>query len=344
MATIDIFNNDAFGVVSLTDAVEGMDYQPSLLRDMNLFEKTPVRTTTIAMERKDGVISLIAVSERGAPLDENKKDGRTIRHASATRLAKGDTIYADELQNVRAFGSETETQAVQTEVAMRLANIQQDMELTEENMYLGAIQGKVIDADGKTVVYDWFDFWGVTPAAVVNFDLAAASPVEGVLKKKCLKIKRDMMKAGKGAFTNQTVIVGLCGDNFFDDLVAHSEVTGKTINPAEAQMLANEFGMAYTAIKFGEIIFINYRGTDDGSTVSIGTDAVRFFPKGARGVFKHALAPAEFMPFVNTLGRDRYAMTIPDRDRGAFTRVELYSYPLVYCTRPEMLLSGKRTA
>ena len=343
MAMIDIFENDAFSVVSLTDAIQDVEYKPSLLRDMGLFEKVPVRTTTIAMERKDGVISLIPVSDRGAPIIEGTKQGRNIRHAVATRLAKGDTIYADELQNVRAFGKETEVQAVQTEVALRMNGIQEDMELTEENMFLGAVQGKVLDADGKTVLYDWFDFWGVAPVATIDFDLDNATPATGALKKKCRALVRAMTKSGKGAFTPQTEIVALCGDNFFDDLCSHGEVTGNTITPMEAQRLISEFGTAYGTEKFGGITWINYRGTDDDSTVTIKTDECKFFPRKAKGVFKHALAPAEFMPYVNTLGKERYAMTIPDRDRGAFTRVELYSYPLVYCTRPELLRTGKRT-
>jgi len=343
MATIDIFNEDAFSVVSLTDAVEAVEYQPSLLRDMGLFEKVPVRTTAIAMERKDGVISLIPTTDRGAPIIEGKKEGRNIRYANATRLAKGDTIYADELQNVRAFGSETEIQAVQAEVADRLNGLQMDMELTEENMFLGAVQGKVLDADGKTVIYDWFDFWGVSQPSIIDFDLDNASPAPGALKKKCKEVTRGMQKAAKGAFTPQTEIIALCGDDFYDDLVAHKEVETANNNTAEAVRLSNEFGTAYSAIRFGEITWINYRGTDDGSKVAIGTDEVKFFPRRARGVFKHALAPAEFMPFVNTRGRERYAMTIPDRDRQAFVRVELYSYPLVYCTRPEVLFRGKRT-
>ena len=35
-------------------------------------------------------------------------------------------------------------------------------------------------------------------------------------------------------------------------------------------------------------------------------------------------------------------MTIPDRDRNASVRIELYSYPLFICTRPEMLQRAKK--
>jgi hypothetical protein len=342
MAMIDIFNEDAFRTVTLTDAIEKMDYQPSLLRDMGIFEKQPVRTTTVALEKTANGIGLIPVSERGAPIDQNGKEKRDIRHTNTIRLAKGDVITADELQNIRAFGSETELKAVQTEVAARISKIEADMELTEENMMLGAIQGIVVDADGSTVVHNWFTFWGVSQPAEIDFDLDNATPARGALAKACKSVIRTMQTAAKGAFTPQTEVVGLCGDAFFDDLVAHPEVTGNLNNALQAQALANEYG-AYSSIRFGNITWINYRGTDDGSTVAVGTDKVKFFPKNARGVFKHALAPAEFMPYVNTLGKERYAMVLPDTKRQAFTEVELYTYPLFYCTRPEVLLRGKRT-
>jgi len=343
MATMDIFEQDAFSTVTLTDAVEEIDYLPSLLRNMNLFEKQPSRTKTIMLEKKGDTLALVPVSERGAPLDQAGKDKRDVRHVNTSRLAKGDVITADELQGIRAFGSETELKQVQEEVAVRIKSLESDIELTEENMMLGAVQGIVVDADGSTVLHNWFDFWGVSQAAETDWDLDNASPASGVLVKKCKTVIREMQTKGKGAFTPATEVVALCGDAFYDDLVAHSEVQGNTITPQEAERLSNEFGNAYGAIRFGKITWINYRGTDDGSTVAIGTDKVKFFPRNAKGVFKHALAPAEFMPYVNQPGKERYAMTIPDMKRNAFVEVELYTYPLMYCTRPAMLLRGKRT-
>jgi len=47
--------------------------------------------------------------------------------------------------------------------------------------------------------------------------------------------------------------------------------------------------------------------------------------------------------FVNTLGQPFYALQVPDLSRNAFVDVEVYSYPLPICTRPEMLQSAKRT-
>jgi hypothetical protein len=61
---------------------------------------------------------------------------------------------ADELQGIRAFGSETEMKELMSEVARRQLLIKNDMELTKENWRLGVIQGKLLDADGS-LLYDW---------------------------------------------------------------------------------------------------------------------------------------------------------------------------------------------
>ena len=339
MATMDIFNQDAFSTVTLTDAIQKMDYQPSLLRDMGLFEKQPSRTRSIMLEKKEGTNTLIPVSQRGAPLSDADREKRDIRNVDTLRLAKAFTVYADEVQDIRAFGSETELMGVQSLWSDRMNSVQGDLELTEENMMLGAVQGIVVDADGATVLNNWFTFWGISQPTEVAFDIANATV--SALKASIKAITRTMVGAGKGAFTPATEIVGLCGDNFFDALIAHDAYTGTSINPVEAQRLVNEYGRVYNTITFGGITWINYRGSDSESAVAVDTDTVKFFPRGAKGVFKHALAPAEFNPYVNTLGKERYAITIPDRDRDAWVKGELYTYPLFYCTRPELLLRGR---
>ena len=58
--------------------------------------------------------------------------------------------------------------------------------------------------------------------------------------------------------------------------------------------------------------------------------------------FQAGFSPAELLPFVNTPGHDVYAMVVPDRERQAWVRPEVYSYPLMMCTRPAMLLRGKK--
>jgi hypothetical protein len=343
MTTMDIFNQDAFTMVSLTGAISRTPYQPQRLGQMNLFMPMPVRTVTVAVEAVDGKLSVIQTSQRGAPLAQRTTEKRTIRDFRTARIAKGDRIMADEIQGIRAFGSETEVMQVQAEVARRLdgpVGIRRDVELTWENMRLGAIQGVVLDADGSTI-YDWFAEWGISAPAEIDFDLDNASPASGALRKKCTQVIRAVQRGAKGAFTQGSRVHAMVGDNFWDDLVAHPEVRATLLATPAAMKLSED--VTWQLLDFGGIVWENYRGTDDASTVAIGTDKAKFFPENAPGVFGHVMSPAETFDYVNTPGLAEYAMIVPDRDRNSFVDVEVYSYPLFICMRPETLQSARRT-
>lgn len=344
MAHMDVFKSNAFSMVSITEALNNVPFQPSFLRDLGIFTPRPVRTTSVSIEERNGTLSLIQTSERGAPLAEADREKRKLRDFRTVRIAKHDRLMADEIQNIRAFGSETELMQVVDEINMRLngpTGLMRDVELTWENMMLGAIQGVVTDADGS-VIYDYFSEFGITAATEIDFDLDNATPASGAVRKKCTQVVRQMQKAAAGGWIpGRTYVMALCGDNFWDDLTAHSEVRQTYLNTQEAQTLRS--GLAYESFQYGGITWVNYRGTDDGSTVAIGTDKAKFFPVNGNGVFQIAYSPAETFDYVNTPGLPVYGMVIPDEKRNAFVDLEVYSYPLPICTRPAMLQSARRT-
>ena len=347
MATMDIFNQDAFSMISLTESINAQQFQPSFLRSRNIFTPKRVRTETVAIESKNGVLSLIQTSERGAPPDNGSGSKRTIRDFRTARIAKADKVTASEIQGIRAFGSETELMQVQAEIADRLngpAGLMRDVEMTWENMLLGAVQGIVVDAD-SSVIYNYFTEFGVSQAAEIDFDLDNASPASGAVRKKCNTVVRQMMVAAAGAWVpGQTYVEAICGDAFWDDLTAHSEVRATYLNTQAAADLRNDVGNAYETFTYGGIRWVNYRGTDDGSTVAVGTEKAKFYPVNAPSAFVMAFAPGEFFDVINMPGQDVYALTLPDPSgRNAFVGVEVYSYPLPICTRPAMLQRAKRT-
>ena len=253
------------------------------------------------------------------------------------RLAKGDTIRASELQNIRAFGSETDLQTVQQEVATRLARLRNDLELTLENHRLGAVQGIVVDADGRR---RWSTGTPSGRSARRPRSTSRSAPARTDVRGKCAQVKRQMMQAAKGAWLPGTQIYGLGQRRLLRRAGQPRQRPQTYLNWTAAADLRQP--LAYETFQYGGITFVNYRGTDDGSTVAIAADKCKFFPVGANGVFRVAQSPAETFDFVNTPGLDVYAMTIPDRDRNASVRIELYSYPLFICTRPEMLQRAKK--
>ena len=71
MPTLDIFNNDAFSLVSLTDSINDMPFVPGRVGQLGLFVERGVPTTSVMIEEKDGVLSLIEATLRGAPAKQN---------------------------------------------------------------------------------------------------------------------------------------------------------------------------------------------------------------------------------------------------------------------------------
>jgi hypothetical protein len=343
MSVLDVFNGDAFSVTSLTQQVDRFSYTPSFLGSVSgLFFPKPVRTNSVWIETRDFAPALIQTSPRGAPPKQVSGDERGAKSFKTTRLADASRITAEELQGVRAFGEEQAVKDLQLEVARRQMKIKQNFELTKEHMRLGAIQGLVQDADGSTI-YSWFDEFGVNPNAVITFPfagLAAGTTAEGAILTLCNQINRATLRALKGLGGNNVVVHAICGDGFWDAFVTSSEVRDTYRFAMQALQLQNDVGSAFESFRYGRIMWHNYRGTDDNSTVAVPTNGVRFFPVGAE-IFPVAQSPAEKFEFVNTPGQDVYSWIVPDRDRDMWADVEVYSYPLHVCIMPQALNSGQ---
>jgi hypothetical protein len=352
MATIDAFRQDPFSMISLTEAVERNPFRPSGIGALGVFEANPIRTVALAVERRAGVLTLIQTSPRGAPAVERTTEQRTAQYFPTPRLRHGDTIRADEIQGVREFGSETEVMQLQTEVARRLmgpTGLLSNIEYTWEHMRLAAVQGSLIDADG-TLIWNWFDQFAITAAAEVAFNLPAKTA--GSLRPAVHGIIRAMARAAQGAYTSTTQVVGICGDTFWDELTTHPDVEKTFLNWQQAVELRKGIGFGlgpqggiaegmFDAMNFAGVDWFNYRGSDDTTTLGIATDKVKFFPRNAPGVFKVAYAPAENFTYVNTPGKPQYVQPIFDIQRNEWWRMEVSSYPLFICTRPEVLQSGR---
>ncbi|MFC5760529.1 major capsid protein [Rhizobium sp. GCM10022189] len=335
----DVFNQNAWGVIEMQEeVVDRVDFKPQLLGSLGLFSPIYSRSRTIAIVDRNGTLTLIPTSPTGAPPEELIPKGAKVRTMEAVRLAKGSTIYAIELAGIAALPMEDQTVEVADEVSSRTAQITDDLELTWEHMRFGAIQGKVLDADGTTVLVDWYNFWGIAEPAEIDFELDVDTTD---VRKKCRDVKRAMQKAGKGIWTPGTRVGSLVGDTFFDTLVNHKQYKETKLNTEGAMALEGIEG--YSVVTFEGITFINYRGTDDDSTIAIATDKARFFPIGARNAFQVGWAPAsEFKPYLNKRGQEKVGLLLADTSgRDEWDRIEIYSYPLFIATRPEMLLRGK---
>ena len=341
MPIMDVFTGDAFTARSLTAAVDTYGYVPQFLDTIpNLFVPAPIRTDKVWIEQRDFGAALIQTSPRGAPPAQRGGDQRKAKGFNTTRLADASRVWAHELQGVRAFGEEAAVKDLQLEVGRRQMKMKSDFNLTKEHMRLGCVQGIVLDADGS-VIYNWFDEFGVSAPAAVVFNITSTAKV-GDIRVAANGVKRTVVRNLRGLGGAAVQVHALCGDTFWDGFISSAEVR-TTYQAQAALMLQNNVGAAWESFPFANITWHNYRGTDDNSAVAVPTNGCRFFPVGA-GIFQVAHAPAERFEFVNTPGQETYSWIVPDRDRDSWADVEQYSYPLHVCTKPDALVKGNNGA
>ena len=334
MPTLDVFNQDAFSLMSLTAAINKAPYKPSRIGQLGLFGEQRISTTQVMVEERDGLLSLIPTTPRGGPADSIGAMPRTVRSFVVPHLARESTILADEIQNVRAFGSENELQAVQAVVDGRLAALRAMHEVTLEYHRIGAIKGLILDADGVTPIYNLFTEFGITPQTFA-WDIAAHDSAFDV-GKACRDLLRYVEDNLQGE--RMTGIHVLVGKDFFEALTTHDDVIAAYERWQDGQALRTDMRSGFS---FCGITFEEHRGraTAPGGTVRrfVEEDEGHAFPLGTMDTFATYYAPADFNETANTMALPLYAKQEPRKfDRG--TDLHTQSNPLPMCHRPGVLV------
>lgn len=340
----DIFNQDAFSVTTMTDALREVKYVPSYISRMGLFSTASVDTLHVAIERQnDNSLIVVPSSPRGSHGATLGSVRRNLVNIQVPHYQINDALLADSVQGVRQFGQERQVEIFQSKIAERAARARQSFELTAERQRLALItQGKLLDADG-TVLVDYYTQMGEDQAAEIAFDLDAASPAKGALRGICQTIIQAMAETLDGLPFDGIAV--LCGNNFWNSLMKHKEVYDLYLGWSGAVSLQNStIGNGRSGIwgefEFAGIHFINYRG---GQSVSLDTDKCYIMPFGVPDLFKSVYAPADYISTVNTMGEQLYAKSrVMDNDKGV--ALEFQSNVLHYVTRPRVLMRGKRGA
>jgi hypothetical protein len=321
---LDIFNNAAFDVISMSQAIEHLPEQPGKLGDMGIFEDEPITTTTATIEEKYGVLSLVQSQPRGSRANETRHEKRTIRAVPVPHLPEFDVVLADALQGIRAFGEADVTQQVATVVNNRLMNMKRNLDATREWQRVGALQGIVLDADGTTQLANLFTLFGVSQrTAAMDFSATPSTPV-----KSQITAFRRLIEHGMGG-SPWTGINVVCGDNFWDAFISNKAIETAYANWSSNIVLQT---LQRGGFQFCDCTWWNY-STKLGTTFLIPADLAFAFPTGAPGLFKQFLSPADYIETVNTPGQAYYAK----QERMKFDKgieLEAQTNCLNICTRP----------
>lgn len=327
MAEITIFEDDAFSVSTLTASINEQPSVPGRIGSLNLFDEEGVSTTTVQIEKDGDTLALVPAGQRGQPAVVVHGSKRQMIPFNTIHLPQRAAIMADEIQGIRAFGSESELDAVQAVVAKRLAKMRRQLDATHEHHRIGAIKGLIVDADGNTVLLNLFDRFGITQQTF-DFELDVANTE---LRLKC----NDLLNMIEDSLSGQTFtgVRILCGKEFWRKLIVHKAVKETYLN---TQMAAALRGDPREAFEFGGCVFERYRGKV-GAVAFVGDSDAYAVPEGVPELFIARFAPADYMETANSNGLPYYSKQerIPF-DKGV--EFESQSNPIHLCTRPRAIV------
>jgi hypothetical protein len=344
MTMLDVFKSDAFSVTTLTDAINKIKYVPRRLGSLGLFRETGVITTSVVIEEKDGVLVLVSPTPRGGPGHTLPRIPRRARALRVPHFEINDSVMAEEVEGVRAWGSETEVETMQAKVGEKFEGHTNSMGATQEYSRVGAVKGLVTYADGSEL--NLFDEFGVTPPSDVPFDLLNGSPVLGEIRAQCAEIARSIgLQLDGSPFDG---LYAICGDNFFDALIKHPEVRETYLNwnaaveLRAASVLSPAITGSWNVFPFGGVLWDNYFGRV-GSTVYVDPDEAHIFPTGVPNLFRTYYAPADLVETVNTVGQRLYVQQyeMPNH-KGIHLDTQMNSLDI--CTRPGVLIRALKGA
>jgi hypothetical protein len=337
----DIFNDEAFSLVALTNFINNQDYIPGRAGEAAFVGTAQgVPTDKVALEWIAQSIGLIPTTARNAPAPQEVQDKAKGNAFTIPQIKLEDTINVSQFLSARQAGTTASLKTVQSVVQGQIKKMNSRFDLTLEHLRLTALDGVIRDSDGS-VLLDLYAFFNVSKAPAFDFSDVITGPATddqiATIRTKCHEVARYMKRNLKAPWNAGAHIHAFAGDNIFDAIVEGTREVYDGYEAAERRLGSN---YAFGQYEFGGIIWENYQGTDDNSTVAVSSNTAKLFPVGIAGLYEEYYAPADFMETVGDVGQPRYAKIAPDNKFNRQLFLHVQSNPIPIVTRPLVLVDA----
>jgi hypothetical protein len=339
---VDPFAANGFDMAAMTAAINKL---PNLYdRVAGIFREAPVNSTAVLVEQSNGTLNIVASRQRGAAADKVTADKRALRALVVPHIPVTDVVLPDEVQGVRAFGSESATETAASVLARKQQKMKNILDQTREFLACGALKGLILDADGSTI-YDLFSEFGIAAVDVAGTPQVGRKLVvdcaldddSTIVKTKLMAVKRHIEMNLRGE--RMTGFRCLCSSSFYDALTTHPEVE-RAFEAYQAlnQNLADDYRRGF---RYGNIVFEEYTASwtdkDGAARVAITADKGIVFPEGTGNTFETVVAPGNFIETANSMGIPYYSK-MEAKKFGQGYELWAESNILPICKRPEVLV------
>ena len=203
-----------FTVENLTESINRTAQQPGRIGEMGLFEEKRIDTTSVNVVLKNNSIILVPSKPRGSDGTSLDKDKKTATNFPLAHLPMSGAVLADSVQNLKPFGGETREGMLQAKIDEELMRMSGSVDVTIEYHRIGALMGKVLDADGEAVLVDLFKKFDLTRIVkALDFTKELSTQLKSAIRES--KKEQGPLKATK--------YHAMVGATIMDELLKNSE-------------------------------------------------------------------------------------------------------------------------
>lgn len=322
------FNNRA-----LTDAINLLPKTPRIISDLGIFQQSFKNTTYVEIERGGFAQSLVEAKPRGATGEPVSKWREAPKMFKMLHLPYDDFVGADDVQNIRDFGTVDGIQAVADVVNDKFMIARESFDRTREHAMFGALKGNILNKDGKTILLDVYQEWGETRKEWQWQLSSDKTDVSNLLDAYVLELNKRMRGESKNG------IVAFVSAEFYSQLLTHKSI--KDIYARYNQGEVYRINNVEVGFKHKNVHFIVY-AEEFESGLKLDDDEGIILPLGTRNSFREYFAPANMVSTVNQKAKPYYASRESlGHDKGYSLHAQCNPLPLVL--RPDLVQTIRLT-
>lgn len=314
-----------FGLVPMTQAINNIAPMPTAIRESKLFRPEYLEGTHIDVEVSNEEVLLVEAVPRGTPGKPVENDDVTFRTFKTLHLPQDDVVLADDVINVRQFGTNNQKATVEGKVNAKLAKMKRKTENSREHLMLGAIQGKVVNAKTNKVLVDINKEFGID-RKYYDIKFSDKTTDVGMLWDDCILEQAD--NAGGELITGWTVYAS---KTFLKNMKWHPSMKELYKLFQDAAALKGEDRASFV---FGDTKFVLYNHKFN-SDVDIKDGEALLVPEGTTETFIEYFAPGDMTDVVGTTALPYYASREPMKHKKGWD-LHTQSNPLPLMLRPKL--------
>lgn len=248
---------DNFSPRRLTMAVNMMKPVKTPILDKVFKRKKRSLTSTLVWDVKTASNTLMQSISTSAEATVRSGMGKTEVSCRAPRYAEKELISLDSLNDMRKFGDAAAPELLKERVADEQADMRASMDLTREFQAVKALEGKVVDKKGKTLVdYKFPAEMKPVLAGTALWTDGASDPIKN------LRAWKKLITRAAGAVVSE--FVAYCGSAAMDALISNPKALEKL-----KYMLGKQIAEEGRVAKLAKVSIEEYDGsyTDDEGNV-----------------------------------------------------------------------------